>query len=365
MAGGNPATRSNSDPGKLKHVLVVLLGIPEADHTTKPIPVALKANGITGFEEHLLLCTVKDLEGLTYPETAGAAPADWIPLPLTHRKLLQAVIAFFHTCSRIKNGRINITDAEFDKDAFDAFRINTFRPELPIVPWHVQKETDEDALALIEWNKRVKPNKSDYKEFKDDVFWTKSKESFMDTLESQGLDHLIDETHKPTNKELDVTQMKWLYDVMSSKFLAPAAKAIVIANKKDKDTRKLWKELIEHYGASMSGMLRAQKISGYLTSTRLHEIGWRGLIQNFILHWQEQARIYNEISEEPYTDAQLIQFLNACVSGTDSLKDVLTVYKTAQSATGTSIPLQFVDYIQKLILAAQVIDAGNNRSTNP
>ena len=95
----------------------------------------------------------------------------------------------------------------------------------------------------------------------------------MDTLESQGLDHLIDEMHKPTNKELDVTQMKWLYDVMSSKFLAPAAKAIVIANKKDKDTRKLWKELIEHYGASMSGMLRAQKISGYLTSTRLHEIG--------------------------------------------------------------------------------------------
>ena len=37
----------------------------------------------------------------------------------------------------------------------------------------------------VEWTKRVKPSKSDYKEFKDDVFWIRAKDNFMSTIESQ------------------------------------------------------------------------------------------------------------------------------------------------------------------------------------
>ena len=124
--------------------------------------------------------------------------------------------------------------------------------------------------------------------------------------------------------------------------------------------------MLEYYDSSMTSILRAQLISTYLTSTRFHLLNWKGSQANFILHYAEQARVYNEISsEEPFTDKQLITFLNSCLAGTPNLSQVLTLHRTAQTAAGVTKELKFPDYVSLLLEQAQVHDAGNTNTTNP
>ena len=166
------------------------------------------------------------------------------------------------------------------------------------------------------------------------------------------------------NEPLYLSQKKWVYDVIATKFLAPAAKSIIARHRKDKDTQKCWQEIEKHYNGSMAAQLSAQKISSYLTSTKLVTLGWRSTNSAFILHWAEQARLLTEISEYPYSDPQYCQFLNNCLAGTPTLCNVLNNFITSQRATGINKPLPFADYIEMLLIAAQTLDAGAP-TTNP
>jgi hypothetical protein len=115
----------------------------------------------------------------------------------------------------------------------------------------------------------------------------------------------------------------------------------------------------------MTAQLKAQQISTFLTSKRLHDGTWRGSQANFILNWKEQSRVHNDISPDPFTDPQLINFLHACVSGTPNLSQVLTLRNTASRAAGVTTPYTFSEYVQALLEQAAVHDAGRTHTTNP
>jgi hypothetical protein len=100
-----------------------------------------------------------------------------------------------------------------------------FQPDASFVPWRVSKIDSTEELA--DWNKRIRPNKADYKDFKDDAHWVKGQEAFTATLESQNLLHTIDPKYTSANDPLYLSQKKWVYDVIATKFLAPAAKSII------------------------------------------------------------------------------------------------------------------------------------------
>jgi hypothetical protein len=179
------------------------------------------------------------------------------------------------------------------------------------------------------------------------------------------LAHLIDDSFVVTDLDLDQAQRGWLYSVMQTAFKAPMAKTIVTKHLVDKDTRDIWKELCEYYDSSMTSVLRSQQISSYLTSTRLHNLQWKGSQTDFILHWVEQSQIYNEVSKHPFQEMQLIVFLNSCLSGTPNLSQVLILHHTAKKAAGITTDIKFSEYVALLLDQAQVYDAGNNHSTNP
>ena len=146
---------------------------------------------------------------------------------------------------------------------------------------------------------------------------------------------------------------------------APVAKTIVTKHLTDKNTREIWTEICEHYDASMSSKLRAQQLSTYITSTRLHTCGWNGKQTNFIMHWKTVARDYNEISTSPFTEEQLKTFLNAALSGTPGLNTILQLNNSARRAAGNNTDIGYEEYIQFLLEQAQVHDASTVRTTNP
>ena len=250
-----------------------------------------------------------------------------------------------------------------NKARYDAFRIGEYDPHEVIKPWNLKSTKPRDNIDSCK--KTIKPNKADFAHFKDDATWHRYKERITTTLDSQGLLHLIDDAYKPHDTELDNAQQKWLYKVLQDCLLASSAKNIVTSHLNDKDTRKVWKELCVHYDSSMTTAIRCQTTSTYLTSSRAHTANWRGTQQNYILHWAEQARMYNEMSPEKYSDNQLIGFLEANVSGTSNLAQVRTIHMTASRAGGNYTPWSFAEYVSELINAASIQDSANTSTQNP
>ena len=149
----------------------------------------------------------------------------------------------------------------------------------------------------------------------------------------------------------------------------PMAKAILLKHVGTKDTRKIWTEWLEHYDKSMTAVIKSQQVSTYLTSFRLANAAWRGTHENFLLHWKDTARLYNDISEEKHTDGQFVQFLNTALTGIDHLSQVKTNYDTSRRAAGgtaaTMAKITFDEYVTLLVSQAQVYDAGNKVTKNP
>ena len=68
----------------------------------------------------------------------------------------------------------------------------------------------------------------------------------------------------------------------------------------------------------MANNLRTATISNYVTSVRLHKIDFRGNLSTWILNFNEQIRLHNDMvtaDEDKISDGQAVNFLEAAVSG--------------------------------------------------
>ena len=236
---------------------------------------------------------------------------------------------------------------QLTKVMFDTYRTSEYDATEPVKPWNISPPVTNSDLTA--WSKNIRPQANDYKEFKDEAYWTRTKEKYVANLEACNLQHLIDDSHIVTNPDLDRSQTLWFFKVLQDKITCPAAKSIVQKHSILKNTRKLWKELCNHLDNSMNAVLRASKLSSYITSARLHSGTWRGTQTNFILHFKEQLRLYNEISDEPYTDKQGMTFLESAIAGTKNLSQVRTVHNTAQRAAGIAATWMFDKYCIELM----------------
>jgi hypothetical protein len=262
------------------------------------------------------------------------------------------------------------------KAAFDQYRINKYNPNADIVPWQADQTLPNNVASgnvattrnseLADWNKAIKPSKNDYKVLKDEAYWPRYKETTGDTIQAHGLEHLIDPSIPVLNQELDLRQRKWLYKVFTDIFQAPSAKAIVIKHKASKDTRLIWKEIVEKLDSSMTTEIRADSIGSWIMSAKLHLLNWRGSQESAILHFQEQCRIYNEMKpKDQFSNLHMVSLLQQFISGTENLKNVLTHWRTATRATGNIRSITFEEFVALLQDQAAIHDGARGRPRNP
>ena len=136
----------------------------------------------------------------------------------THEiRRLQAIQAFFHAGSRALNQPIKIANVAVTD--FDKFRVSEFVPSAQIIPWKLSGTSGKavEEVRLEEWDRRIKPNKAEFKEFQDEKFYTKWAQDFITVLKSQGLGHTINDEFTPTHLELDERQCQWTYNLMTPK----------------------------------------------------------------------------------------------------------------------------------------------------
>jgi hypothetical protein len=119
-----------------------------------------------------------------------------------------------------------------------------------------------------------------YKEYHDEAYWNQYKKHFINMLDSHALGHLIDKKHVIMNEELDKAQRSWLFKVMQDSFKQPTCKAIVTKYEDTKDTRAIWKNIVQEMEKSMAAQIHTGVLSTYLTNTKLATQGWKGTQTN-------------------------------------------------------------------------------------
>ena len=63
------------------------------------------------------------------------------------------------------------------------------------------------------------------------------------------------------------------------------------------DAQSVWKELSEHMRTSSRGGSEKRRLTQYVTNTVLDD-NFKGTIEQFVLHFNEQFRQLDEISED-------------------------------------------------------------------
>jgi len=353
---------AGADATTLKSALINLLGVAESTYSTSPIVTALESEGVVGFLGDFLTLAPEDIDGLESPPASGLVNVDpWVPLPKTSKRKLKILIAYYHFGSRRKGGGIDMT--QVSKKGFDIFRCTEYDPSEPIVPWKTALKKSSDINT---WKKTLRPNTNDFIQHRSDEFWPRTRERYRTTLQAMDLEDLIKKGFQPLEPILYALQMKWLYKVFQDKLQSPVTKSIVTKYIDTKDTRLLWEELEAKVGNSMTADIQSTKISEYLTTIRLDSGTWKGAQENFLLHFKEQARLYNELVEpsEQYSEQIFIKFLHLAVSGTPNLATVLNTQYAARSAAGVTTKMSFSEYVSFLQSQAQIYDM-SHRTSNP
>ena len=349
-----PRAPAERDRDRLQYAMQELCGIDQGvDWHLANVQVVLAYNGVHGFMSDFLSLAAEDIMELD-------TPPGGVAINRTDRRKMVIMLAYYHWASAQIGKRVSII--RMTRASYDTHRINIYSSTKPIIPWDQVDKTDKE---LENWKKSVKISYSDYTPFKDESQWTQAKEKFEGTVESHALEHLLDDTHVPSNKTVYEHQCRWLYKAMKDNLLTSACKSIVNAHKDDKDVCQMWKEIRAHYDMSITAEIRAQTLSTYITSTRLNESGWRGTQANFIQYFSEQTRLHNEIAEAPFTDAQQCNFMQAAVAGTDNLATVWHIHRQTRMTTGAPVGLTFSEYKMYLLEQAATHDAANTSSRNP
>ena len=369
MSGRN--TRNSTNPqtqeAKLRHVIVETARIctaAEYDDGSAPVKIALDRARVTTPTD-LFSLSNDEIDSLTI-DNAGAM------LATMERSRLKILSQFYHyACAELREPR-NIDPEHLSRDGFDEFRTMEYVNGSQILPWKriiaLREQTrSSDQLTpqereLEQWRKAVKPNASQIPQFKDELHWKKFRETMENVLESQQLPHLIDSSYTPTNRDLFAQQTKWLYAALDEKMKVPFGRKILLQNKNTKDTRVIWSQITEHFDNSPVADIKVLQISTYLTSITVNSGKWKGSQSNFILHYAEQARYYNEISSTPFNDPTLVMFLNRAVADASNLCEVLTNDKTSRraAAQGTGrapTPITFEEFLALLLEKAALYDA--------
>ena len=133
-------------------------------------------------------------------------------------------------------------------------------------------ELDTANPALSTWNKQIKSNSKDFPHFKDEAFFHKFKDKTESVTKMFNLEHAIDDDddYVPSNPDLDSAQMNWLHNAWESTITVPSAKAILIKNRDEKNTRVIWKEITTTHARSQATEIRIGSLMSFVSANQFN-----------------------------------------------------------------------------------------------
>ena len=189
---------------------------------------------------------------------------------------------------------------------------------------------------------------------KDERYFDSFSRSLFITAKSHECDKVLDPEYIPSNseKELFETKQIFMFSVLDKHLLTDMGKTIVWKYVHTTDAQSVWKDFQEHMKSSSKGASEKRRLTQYVTNTVLDD-NHKGTTEQFVLHFNEQFRQLEEISEESeHFPLQIkLQLLQNAVRPINDLRIVETLdeFQSTTTGYGRSVSLKSQTYYDLLI----------------
>ena len=157
------------------------------------------------------------------------------------------------------------------------------------------------AIELMGFKKGIKREIAAYPSLKDERYFDGFKRSLFIVAKTHKCNEVLDPMYtpdsEPEEQELFEAKQTFMFSVFNANLQTDMAKAIVRRHLANTDAPSVWKELSDHMRTSSKGASEKRRLTQYVTNTVLDD-NFKGTTGKFVLHFNEQFRQLDEISED-------------------------------------------------------------------
>ena len=157
------------------------------------------------------------------------------------------------------------------------------------------------AIELMGFKKGIKREIAAYPSLKDERYFEGFKRSLFIVAKTHKCSEVKDPNYTPGSEpeaiELFEAKQTFMFSVFNANLQTDMGKTIVRRHLANTDAQEVWKELSEHMRTSSKGASEKRRLTQYVTNTVLDD-NFKGNTEQFVLHFNEQFRQLEEISED-------------------------------------------------------------------
>ena len=214
------------------------------------------------------------------------------------------------------------------------------------------------ALELMSFKKGIKREITAYPSLKDERYFDGFKRSLFIVAKTHKCSEVLDPNYtpgsEPEEEELFEAKQTFMFSVFNTNLQTDMGKTIVRRHLASTDAQTVWKELSEHMRTSSKGASEKRRLTQYITNTVLDD-NFKGTTEQFVLHFNEQFRQLEEISEddERLPPTVKLTLLQTAVRSINDLRIVETLdeFQSTTHGHGSSTSLSYDTYYDLLINA--------------
>lgn len=145
----------------------------------------------------------------------------------------------------------------------------------------------------------IKRDPRNFNQLKDGKQWDKWNIHTTSQARSQQVNEILDPDYTLLGQEVTdifILKQEYMFAVFPDILLTDKGKALVRDHHHIDNAQLVYKHLLAHATASTKASVESVDLLPYITSAEDDDGTWRGCTENFILHWLEQVRQYDEIT---------------------------------------------------------------------
>ena len=209
---------------------------------------------------------------------------------------------------------------------------------------------------LVRFKKGIKREETAYPTLKDERYFDGFSTHLYITAKSHECEQGLESDYTPSNAEKDLFEAKqiFMFSVFDKHLLTDMWKTIVRKYVYTTDAQSVWKVFHDLMKSSSKGASEKRRLTQYVTNTTLDD-NYKGTTEQFVLHFNEQLRQLDEISDpaEHFPPQIKLQMLQNAVRSIDDLRIVekLDQFQSITTRYGRSASLKYQTYYDLLINA--------------
>ena len=199
-----------------------------------------------------------------------------------------------------------------------------------------------------------------FKEMKKTKEWEQWDTQFRADVTTQGLSNILDPNYIPAtydDKMLFREQQHYMYAVFVRVLKTDKGKAIIRKYMGTYDAQSIYHELQEYASKSTQAVIDANTLLQYITTASLSYGSWNGTTEQFVLHWLEQVRLYEQLVDVSAAlfDSVKLTLLTNAVRGHTKLSSVHNIAIQLASHFGHAV--DFIKYSELLLSECAQVDS--------